>query len=228
MTEKCLDTMAKKYVPHFRYDKKEPFSIQGIGYTIYRKTGKSSSCSRTIRVRPGETVLEYAVFYDFDIQHLYDLEHVFVYVNAEGEVTGVESSFHGKFLNSFIKGQLAFEEKHPVLYVQPGKHAMMPAPHYFELALDKDAACMELAGIDGLLIAPMFEGRITTDDELNRLTEHFLKTRYRFVPSWEFTAERPGAVSPQDLLMPYTELDTLIVQRVHFWKEKIRKDCGKE
>ena len=39
---------AAAYVPHLRYDKAEPFSLQGIGYTIYHETAKSPSCRRII------------------------------------------------------------------------------------------------------------------------------------------------------------------------------------
>ena len=69
--------LAAAYVPHLRYDKAEPFALQGIGYTIYHGTAKSPSCRRVIEIPEGKTAIEYAFYYDFDIQHLYDLEHSF-------------------------------------------------------------------------------------------------------------------------------------------------------
>ena len=136
--------LAAAYVPHLRYDMEEPFALQGIGYTIYRETAKSPSCRRIIETPEGGIAIEYAFYYDFDIQHLYDLEHSFVYLDGEGKVIGVESSFHGKFLNSMIEGVLEFEGDHPVLYVQPGKHAFLPAPEYFKLIIDRDVPAIKM------------------------------------------------------------------------------------
>ena len=214
---------AAAYVPHLRYDKAEPFSLQGIGYTIYHETAKSPSCRRIIEVPEGGTAIEYAFYYDFDIQHLYDLEHSFVYLDGDGKVTGVESSFHGKFLNSMIENVLEFEGSHPVLYVQPGKHALLPSPEYFKLVIDRDAACNKNAGSDGFLIMPMFEGRLSTDEETDRKVKEYICKNYSFAPSWEFAAGSPDGRKEEDILMPYRELDGLIVERLLRWAEKIKE-----
>ncbi len=214
---------AAAYVPHLRYDKAEPFSLQGIGYTIYHETAKSPSCRRIIEVPEGGTAIEYAFYYDFDIQHLYDLEHSFVYLDGDGRVTGVESSFHGKFLNSMIENVLEFEGSHPVLYVQPGKHALLPAPEYFKLVIDRDSACNKGAGSDGFLIMPMFEDRLSADGEMNRKVKEYIRRNYSFVPAWEFVPESPDGRKEEEMLMPYQELDGLIAERLLDWAEKIRK-----
>lgn len=60
--------MANAYVPHLRYDRAEPFPLKGIGYTVYEERGKSPSCRRIIEAPPGGMVIEYAFYYDFDIQ----------------------------------------------------------------------------------------------------------------------------------------------------------------
>ena len=166
--------LAAAYVPHLRYDKAEPFSLEGIGYTVYRETAKSPSCRRTIEVPKGGAAVEYAFYYDFDIQHLYDLEHSFVYLDGEGRVIGVESSFHGKFLNSMIEGVLEWEGSHPVLYVQPGKHAFLPAPDYFKLIIDRDTACNKNAG-EACLRAGYLRMR--------RLTEKWKPISVKIIPS---------------------------------------------
>ena len=57
--------LAAAYVPHLRYDKAEPFALQGIGYTIYHETAKSPSCRRVIEIPEGKTAIEYAFYYDF-------------------------------------------------------------------------------------------------------------------------------------------------------------------
>lgn len=221
--------LVKTYVPHLRYDRAEPFGLQGIGYTLYLSSGgraKSPSCSRIIEPPSGGMAIEYALYYDFDIQHLYDLEHAFVYVDQAGEIVGVESSFHGKFLNSRIKGVTEYEGSHPVLYVQPGKHALLPAPAYFQLVIDRDTACCKNAGEAGFLIGPMFEGRLFTDEERDQKVERYIRERYAFEPSWEFTDQSPDGRTAEELLMPYGELDALIVERLQEWSRKIENETA--
>jgi len=206
--------LAECFVPRLRYDRAEPFPLAGIGYTVYRERQKSPSCRRVIEPPPGGGAIEYAFYYDFDIQHLYDLEHAFVYLDPDGEITGVESSFHGKFLNSMIPGVTEFEGGHPVLYVQPGKHALLPAPEYFQLVIDRDSACGREAGNAGFLISAMFEGRLHTDEELNRKVEEYIRRNYAFAPTWEFTDQSPDGRGEEELLMPYEQLDRMIVERL--------------
>lgn len=216
--------LAAAYVPHLRYDKAEPLAMEGIGYTIFKETAKSPSCRRVIEVPEGGTVIEYAYYYDFDIQHLYDLEHSFVYLDEEGKVTGVESSFHGFFMNSMIDGVLEFEGDHAVLYVQPGKHALLPSPDYFELIINRNTACNKDAGNVGFLIAPMFEGRLFTDQDTDRKVEEYIRRNYSFAPVWEFVAESPDGRKETEILIPYRELDKMIVERLTGWVEKIKKE----
>lgn len=211
------EKLARAFVPHLRYDLAEPFPPVGIGYTLFEGREKSPSCGRMIEPPPGGAAIEYAFYYDFDIQHLYDLEHAFVYLDGEGKIAGVESSFHGKFLNAMIDGVTEFEEGHPVLYVQPGKHALLPAPEYFRLVIDRNTACNKEAGEAGFLIAPMFEGRLHTDGELDRKVEEYIRRNYAFEPTWEYTDKSPDGRVTEELLMPYEELDRMIVERLSAW-----------
>ncbi len=225
MEQECgqirADELARSFVPHLRYDRAEPFPLIAVGYTLYQNKAKSPSCRRFIEAPPGGTAIEYAFYYDFDIQHLYDLEHAFVYLDGERKIAGVEGSFHGKFLNSLIEGVTEFENGHPVLYVQPGKHAVLPAPEYFKLVIDRDTACGRNAGEAGFLIGPMFEGRLFTDEALDRKVERYIRERYAFAPTWEFTAQSPDGRDIEKLLMPYEELDALIVRRMGKWSGRI-------
>lgn len=144
--------IAIKYLPYFVADTLEPFSIEGIGYTIFQGgIGDSDSCRRVYEIDSAKCkyMIEYAIFYDFDIQHLYDLEHVFVYVGLQDEIIDVEASFHGKFLKTMINDVLTIEDDtHPVMYMQPGKHAMMPTPEYFNLFIGLNTSCNKDAGVD--------------------------------------------------------------------------------
>jgi len=222
--ENAARRLAEAFVPHPRYDRAEPFPLMGIGYTVFEGRAQSPSCRRVIEAPPGGMAIEYAFYYDFDIQHLYDLEHAFVYLDRERKVIGVEGSFHGKFLNSLIEGVTEFEGSHPVLYVQPGKHAVLPSPEYFKLVIDRDTACNRNAGEAGFLISSMFEGRLFTDETLDRKVEEYIRKNYAFEPTWEFTDESPDGRGAEELLMPYAELDNLIARRMSEWSKKISEE----
>lgn len=219
--------LARTFVPHLRYDRAEPFPLMGIGYTLYEERRKSPSCRRIIEPVSGGLAIEYAFYYDFDIQHLYDLEHAFVYLDQERKVIGVEGSFHGKFLNSLIEGVTEFESSHPVLYVQPGKHAVMPAKEYFQLVIDRDTACNRNAGEAGFLISSMFEDRLFTDEVLDRKVEEYIRRNYAFEPTWEFTDKSPDGRGAEEVLMPYEELDKLIVRRMSDWSRRISGESNR-
>lgn len=213
--------LVKKYMPSFMRDTKEPFDIKGIGYTIFYKNGKSSSCNRHFCFEDfeGEGIsvsfmIEYAIYFDYDIQHLYDLEHIFVYVAEDGSVCAVESSFHGKFFNSRIScGKLLsfIEGTRPVLYMQPGKHALMPDPQLFELFPHYKTSCSVLAGSDGLLVPDFLEGEIKKNPDTDEKVKAYIVSEYAFTPSFEFESYDPGT----DVLMPWSELRKKIVTRIN-------------
>lgn len=213
--------IAKKYMPSFMKDTREPFDIKGIGYTFFYNDGKSSSCNRFFRFEEfeGEGIsvsfmIEYAIYLDYDIQHLYDLEHVFVYVAEDGSVCAVESSFHGKFFNSLLScgHPLSFiDGVRPVLYMQPGKHALMPDPKLFELFPHYKTSCNNLAGSDGLLIPDFLEGEIRKETDTDEKVKAYIASKYAFTPSFEFESYDPG----EDVLMPWKKLRNTIVTRIN-------------
>lgn len=86
------------YQPYIQKDLNEPFPIRYFGYTVFRDREPSPSFPK-LTLDPSELgaayIIEYAVYYDYDIQHLYDLEHVWVAVDQAGTVSGCWSSFHG-------------------------------------------------------------------------------------------------------------------------------------
>lgn len=220
--DKHLDTkeIAIKYLPYFMADEREPFPIQAVGYSIFTNESKSLSCNRLLKWNKNsiQYVIEYAVFFDFDIQHLYDLEHVFVYVGVDGRIVDIELSFHGKFIRGMIEGITQIEmESHPVVFMQPGKHAMMAAPEYFQLCIALEESCNELSGVDGFLIAPMFEKILFTNEIIDKKVEQFLKEDYAFTPSMKF---KPSQFNIS-MLMPYDELEVFIVRRMNHWKDLI-------
>jgi len=197
-----------KYSPIFYKDANEPFTIQGIGCTEYKKSSKSVSSKFNIEFSKNTaSVYEYAVYWDFDIQHLYDLEHVFVFVNEAGDVIDVISSFHGKF---YRQSDVEFVYAHPVLYLQPGKHAIMAHPEFFKLYVDLILACNEKAGLDGILVPDFLEDKIKKTDRDDKRVSSYIKNTYSFTPAFEYIKEEYS----METLKPWKDLLAEIPERI--------------
>ena len=148
--------------PHIYRDRKEPFPIRHIGYTVFREKGRSQSF-RDLALDPAEHgaafIIEYAVYYDYDIQHMYDLEHAWTAVREDGSLAGCWGTFHGMRLRADGLASFRTEKGCPVLYAEPGKHALLPDPALFCLHEEFPACCREKAG-GGLLVPEMLGERM--------------------------------------------------------------------
>lgn len=193
----------QKYLPYIYYDKQEPFYPREVGYTVFSETGRSPSFDRVIHIPDGVAfVIEYALYWDFDIGHLYDLEHVWVYVDNNGLVMDAEASFHGRYLKALLKDKSNVEDgTHIRLYSQPGKHAFLPHVVFFQLVPHLMEATDEMAGNDGLVVADIFKGQFKTDDHIDKMIQSYM-ARYKFRPSLEFEKHtiNPSIVVPWDVL----------------------------
>jgi hypothetical protein len=181
--------LAMKYSPHIMFDKAEPFEVKGIGYSVFSRSGASKSFRRELYLNPSETafVIEYAVYFDYDIQHLYDLEHVWIYVDPNGNICDAEASFHGFYLKSMALGNCIINGgTHLQIYCQPGKHAFMPDGNLFRLLPDWYLCCNMLAGAEGLLVMDMFKEYYSTNDELQKRVERYINKNYAFEPTLQF------------------------------------------
>lgn len=189
--------LAQKHLPVLYRDAKEPFSLLYIGYTVFTKQGISASTGRRIDPagRKAEVCIEYAYYYDYDIQHLYDLEHLWVYLDAQERVCGCECSFHGMYLNAMLPGMdILHGENRVHMYVQPGKHAFLPDPALFHLFIDFWESCGELAGKDGILTPAVIPGMPNHSREEDKRMESSIRERFAFVPAdqyekWETDAK---------------------------------------
>jgi len=161
-------SLAARYAPILRFDAHEPFLPLAAGYTIFRESGPSPSFQRghKIELAPAEKpaaalAIEYAIWWDWDIGHLYELEHVWVYVDATGRVVRTEASWHGGQHDMSLDGRLALDGDHVLLFSEPGKHAFAPTPDWFRArrAEFKRSETRTLAGVGGVLIAPYIAGR---------------------------------------------------------------------
>lgn len=151
--------LIKRHLPVLYMDKKEPFSVIYIGYTVFDHKMSSDSSDRLIdpAEKHAAVCIEYAFYYDYDIQHLYDLEHLWIYLDEAEKVCGCECSFHGMYLNAMLPGTDILHGKNRVhMYVQPGKHAFLPRPELFHLFPDFQEACAQKAGKDGILTPSLF------------------------------------------------------------------------
>ena len=125
MTEQEL---ALRYAPIVHFDQNETIPLQAVGYTIAKETTRSQSFPKREIVVPQDAafVIEYAYYWDYDIQHMYDLEHIWVTVSGDGQVMDAEGSFHGKYLKLLLPelpGALLPTQGHVHAFCQPGKHA---------------------------------------------------------------------------------------------------------
>ena len=107
MTEQEL---ALRYAPIVHFDQNETIPLQAVGYTIAKATTRSQSFPKREIVVPQDAafVIEYAYYWDYDIQHMYDLEHIWVTVSGDGQVMDAEGSFHGKYLKLLLPEPVSY------------------------------------------------------------------------------------------------------------------------
>ncbi len=213
--------LAAGYLPIFCFDEAETIPLRAVGWTVFRRTRRSDSFpKREVPVTDGAAAaIEYACYWDYDIQHMYDLEHVWVYPDGEGRVLRAEGSFHGKYLNLWAPGMEKTgahepENGHVFAYAQPGKHAMVPAGELCRLVPDWDRCCREHAG-GPVLVGGPFEGIYSSTEEADRNSERYIRERLCFDPTLRFT--RGGEQAP---LLAWEELK----ERIPAW---VAQECAR-
>ncbi|HEX6972621.1 MAG TPA: HAD family hydrolase, partial [Limnochordia bacterium] len=206
---------ARRWAPEIRFDEFEPFLPVLVGCTVTDSPLPSPSFPRVLRPAAGERAIEYAVYWDWDIGHHYELEHLWVYVGGDGSVTRFEASWHGRFhelwprppaapqLPSAPRAAPAAASAPLVAYSQPGKHAFAPQPEWFEPRERFVRPCTEQAGEGGLLVTPLYRGILHKDPERDALAARYLRAR-AFLPSFRFTRAYPLQRAP---LGSWAELD---------------------
>lgn len=205
-------SLVAKYAPVIYFDLKEPFFPDRVGVTVLDKAGPSPSFRRSFSFDDPQLqyVIEYAIYWDFDIQHLYELEHVWVYVGRDGEVVDCDASFHGRYFKGLLPDRSNIVDgTHVKLYSQPGKHAFMPKPEMFYLIPGLMTCTNEDAGIRGLIVTGPFDGVYTTNEEIDRIVCEYLQ-QYRFTPTMEFQEYR----IPDHLYVSWPELHKEVPRRI--------------
>lgn len=214
---------AARYAPIISADEREPFTLLVAGYTIFDAEAQSPSFPKR-RVEwnslnyPATRAIEYALWWDWDIGHLYELEHAWTFVGADGEVVAVEASWHGMYGQAEIGGKPVVEGTHPILLAQPGKHAMAVNIEPFnEIREWAEQEAGPDAGKDGVLETELFRGRMPKTDENDARVAAYLK-QLAFTPAWKFTKRFPVM---REMLIPWQTLEEWIPLRVAWWLERI-------
>jgi hypothetical protein len=219
--EKSLE-LAAKYAPVILADEREPFMIVAVGYTIFDHEDASPSFKRRVEwgsVRyPAVRAIEYALWWDWDIGHLYELEHVWVFIGVNDQVVAVEASWHGMFGPIEINRKPPLDGTHPILLAQPGKHAMAASVEPFgEIREWAEQEAGLDAGKDGLLENDLFRGKLRKSPKVDARVRAYLKP-LAFKPAWNFVKRIPVT---HEMLMPWDALREWIPVRVAWWLTQI-------
>lgn len=208
------EELARLFSPILLLDKREPFRPQVIGVTVARSPTLSSSFSGNLMLVPPNdgVIIEYALWWDWDINHLYELEHVWVTgsnSNDKPVVWAVEGSSHG----GSRKLDAARRDTHPVVYCEPGKHAFFvpeSAPSLEPRTLT--LLCQDWAGCGGLIGRAVAPGSVPLrfDPANRRVTRRWLQ-QHAFTPSFEFTTEVVMETLP---LRPWLSVAAWIPSRI--------------
>ncbi len=206
--------LALQHAPWLRMDAREPFLPLALGYTVFREDGDSPSFPRRISLPPGsDCAIEYAIWWDWDIEHLYELEHIWVYLDAAGRVMAADASWHGEWhAMQTADAPLSLLAGRVALYSEPGKHAFSATRQRLLERRQKTAlGCGPRAGIGGVHVTPLFAGRIRERNVLDKQLVWTWLERRRFTPSWDFTQ----LVDLRDrIAVPWEALEAWIPERV--------------
>jgi hypothetical protein len=160
--------------------------------------------------------VEYAYYFDYDIEHMYDLEHIWVTVGKNGDALSAEASFHGKYLVLLVPGlhgAVPPSGNHVHAFCQPGKHAFLPAGDLFRIVPRWDRCCLEEAGGPVLIgnpfsaaHSPTGRALFTPDAGDDARSRRYLRENLAFRPTLRF---RETALKPE-IYLPWRELFALI------------------
>ncbi len=222
---KEAQALAARYAPVLRFDAREPFLPLAAGYTIFHESGASPSFRQGYTIdlsqSPAKFAIEYAIWWDWDIGHLYELEHVWVYVGTDARVVRVEASWHGEF-HTMQDEDIVYQEAHPVLFSEPGKHAFAPTPAWFKAraAEFKRSETHDLAGVSGILLAEYIKDHVRPTALKTRLVHTYL-SQHAFEPSWDFSQYFQFT---ENMLVPWPALRDWMPGRINAILEQLARD----
>lgn len=200
------EPVAAALAPHLAVDDAEPFLPQAVAVTVVDVTGTLSPTVMGLVVdlaEGAEVVVEYALWWEYEIGHLYGLEHVWVHgrrTAAGWAVVAVEGSAHG---HRHALDGVRLHNGRPVIYLEPGKHGTAVDPESFAAPRDVlEWLCSTGAGRGGVCVTAQFEGYLHATPRRSRQARRFL-SNYAFTPTWSFSR----VVDTRDLpAVPWDEL----------------------
>ena len=250
LANKPLD-IVKKYAPRVYFDNNEPFLPLVVGYTIADKAMSSPSFDRSLNPPENGFLIEYAIYWDWDIGHHYDLEHLWVYVNKSGEVEAFEASAHGLYINLWpfpptlaeMENRLRNKRKDNrycaakgdndnfshiyssgsglIAYSQPGKHGFAPSPDWFEKASEYVISECTERAGSGGLLGGIYGDKLHDGNEDRDLLAREYLKRHAFIPSLIF--EQIINLEIDIPLIPWGRLYNLIPERVEQWMRALAR-----
>lgn len=206
--------LAARLAPVIRFADNEPFLPTRVGITVLDAPRQSPSAELQITFGPGVArVVEYAIWWDWDIQHLYELEHVWLKLDAADRIVAVSASAHGELFDMLRPdGSLPMEDGRVTLYAEPGKHAFHATPESIRARRRQlEVTCGSLTSEGHVLINAMFEAafcNITAAD--HRVVRRHLQGR-AFLPSFAFDQKFDVATLER---LSWPELHDYIARRV--------------
>jgi hypothetical protein len=214
--------LVARHAPLLRFDAREPFLPFAAGYTIFSVDGPSPSMQRQVRLAPpgkpaAARAIEYAIWWDWDIHHLYELEHIWVYLDALDHPLRVEASWHGEYREI----PLQLENGRAVLFSEPGKHAFAPTPDWFRqrTAEMRRIETLDVGAHASVLVNTMFAGRIRQQAFDQTLVRSFLCMQ-AFVPTWDFSKQFSFHA---EWLVPWSVLEEWIPRRVNTCLDRLEE-----
>ncbi len=213
-------SLAHRHAPQIRFDTKEPFFPLAAAYSVIRSASQSPSSTFAIDPENG-IAIEYAIWWDWDIQHLYELEHIWIYLDADETLLKIEASAHGgRILMMTEDGSLPLEDGRVTLFSEPGKHAFAPEQQWLIGGSERtDLSCGDEAGEGGILTGNPFNraafGPPTLEE--HRLTKRYLQ-RLAFQPVYEFSQLFDLQSIP---FVTWQQLYDWIPRRIQWWREEL-------
>jgi glycerophosphoryl diester phosphodiesterase len=209
--------LARKHAPLILFDFAEPFLPLAVGYTLFYESADSPSFPRRIELAEAEIcAIEYAIWWDWDIEHLYELEHVWVYLNADDQVIRAEASWHGGYRQAVVEPGA----HQPVtLFSEPGKHAFASQ---VEVLIERQPTtlrgCTSHRAPRGLLVTPLFRGIIPYGSPTDQQLVQTYLERHLFTPTYTFSQ----AFALRDaLFVPWANLKVWIPERIRVWLDHL-------
>lgn len=212
------ERLARALAPVIRFCANEPFFPSAVGISFISAPGQAVAAPRQIDFEPGVArVIEYAVWWDWDIQHLYELEHIWLKLDENDKLVSVAASRHGGLYDMRRSdGSLPIENGRVTLYAEPGKHAFHPEPASME-AVHKNLA----GACSGTTLHAFSKGHILINDMFRDAFSCFTKEDHRrvrrylqmraFGPEFDFTQTVELAHLP---FASFAALKTYIARRV--------------